>query len=137
MKITVKKIMALNPCLGWTEERLRKLIGKGKTPLDCLSIKGVSVDDKIWCATKFLPDKANRKFAIWCARQCKITIKEIKIYIDIIEKYYSGKATKKQLDEASSAAYSAASSAASSAAMRKKQLRKLKSIIKKLLESEG
>jgi len=149
MKITVDMILAKNPCEGWTKSRIKKYIGKGKTIPECLKlldVKDVSAADKIWTATQFFSDKMNREFAIWCARSCKTNIKEIKDYIDTIEKFYSGKATEKELNTAYSVAYRAAYIAADSAAywaagraayrdaeraVCKKQIAKLKKIIKR------
>ena len=127
MKITVKDITGKVPCAEWTEERLRQKIGDGKTVLEILSLRGVTAGDRIWCATKFLDDKANREFAIWCARQCKTEVKEIPEYIDVIERYYSGKATRDALSAAYGAADRAADSAADRAA-RSKQIKKLKEL---------
>ena len=152
--ITTKDVLKHNPCNEWTEERLKKKLGKGKTLLQILNMKSVSYADRIWCVTRFLPDKTNRKFAIWCARQCKTDVQEITDYIDTTEKYYNGQATEDELSAAYSAAdwaadratYSAAGwaayraaywaecRAAHSAAERKKQIAKLKELLK---ESEG
>ena len=160
MKITVEAILAKRPCLGWTEERLRTFIGNGKTLSECLRLRGVSDGDKIWCVSRFLPDKVNRKFAIWCARQCKTKLKEIKDFIDVTEKFYNGEATKEELILADKtacrkafrtadwmaynaaynaaysgaywAAYNAVYSTSYSGAMFKKQLRKLKEIVQAL-----
>ena len=116
MKITVEQILAKNPCTEWTEKRLRKYIGEGKTLSEILNLKKISIDDKIWCVTKFLPDAANRIFAIWCARQCSTKYKEIATYIEVIEAYYAGQATKEELQAADRAADWATCSAAYSAA---------------------
>ena len=144
MLITAKMILDKNPC-NYTEEDLIKLLGNGKSPLDAMNLKGVSDGDKIWAATRFLPDKVNREFAIWCARQCETKKKEIISYIDTIEKFYAGEATKDGLAEADRAAYWAADSAADRAAdsaaywaadrakMRKKQVAKIKSLINRTL----
>ena len=115
MKITVEMILAKNPC-NYDEKKLRKLLGKGKSPLAAMNIKDVPDLDKIWAATNFLPDKINREFAIWCARQCKTDIKEITNYIDVIERYYAGNATEKELRAANWAANRAADWAANRAA---------------------
>lgn len=152
--ITTEMILRYKPCSDWTEERIREQLGSGKTLLEIADMKDVEYRDRIWCITRFLPDKTNRKFAIWCARQCKTRVKEIKKYIDVIERYYAGKATKKELNVADSAAYwaaylaacdaadamvcnaadraacNAACNAADIATMRKKQIRKLKELIK-------
>ena len=108
MNITTKMIMAKKPCSEYTKEIVSGLIGKGKTLLEILSLK-IPDDDIIWCVTKFLPDIENRKFAIWCARQCKTDIPEIKLYIDAIENYYIKKTiSKEELDAADWAASRAA-----------------------------
>ena len=145
MKITVAMIMAKKPCEQWTEERVASFIGKGKTLNQILEIKDVSADDRIWCATRFLTDKQNRAFTIWCARQCETKLPEIKAYIDTIEKFYKGEATPEELDAADGVAYGAAGGAASraaywaaywaaygaagGAAMRNRQIKKLLSMI--------
>jgi len=129
MKITVEMILAKKPC-SYDEKKLRKLLGDGKTPLQAMNLKNVPDSDKIWAATRFLPDEVNREFAIWCARQCKTDIKEITRYIDVTEKYYKGKATKEELR----AAGRAADWAAGRAAMRKRQVAKLKKLIKQALK---
>ena len=153
MEITTKMIMGKNPCVDWPEEKVLKTIGKGKTLLELANLK-ISISDRIWVITRFLTDNQNRKFAIWCARSCKSKIPEINNYIDIIEKYYEGLATIEELRSAARAAYRAADRAtdwaasraasraadcaayrgadwaADMAAMRKKQIEKLKDIIK-------
>ena len=125
-----------------TEERVRKYIGKGKTLKEILEIKEVSEKDRIWCVTRFLPDKTNRAFAIWCAQQCRTDVQEIKDYIKVIKRYYAGKATDEELMAAERAAYRAADGAAYWAAykaaeraaeraiMRKNQIERLLSMIK-------
>ena len=115
-KITVKMIMDKKPCEDWTEERIRGYIGKGKTIKEILNLKDVYADSRIWCVTRFLSDKTNRKFAIWCAEQCKTDFQEIKDYIKVIKRYYAGKATDEELMAADGAAYMAADRAADGAA---------------------
>ncbi len=115
-KITAEMIMDKEPCEDWTEERVRKYIGKGKTLKEILEIKEVSEEDRIWCVTRFLPDKTNRAFAIWCAQQCRTDVQEIKDYIKVIKRYYAGKATDEELMAAERAAYRAAYWAADGAA---------------------
>ena len=149
MNITTEMILDKHPCPDWTEKRIAKHIGKGKTLLQIAKLK-LDIPDIFWCITQFLPDDLNRKFAIWCARQCETNIPEIKNYIDVIEKYYAGKATREELNCADWAAYWAADMAAGwaadmaayraagraadwttdGAAMRKKQLAKLIEIIR-------
>jgi len=114
-KITTKMIMEKNPCSDWTEERVKKVIGRGKTLLKLADLN-IDIPDRIWVITRFLTDDKNRKFAIWCARSCKSKIPEINAYIDVIEKYYKGLATQEELDLAYRAADRAADWAAYSAA---------------------
>ena len=106
--------MDKKPCEDWTEERIRGYIGKGKTIKEILNLKDVYADSRIWCVTRFLSDKTNRKFAIWCAEQCKTDVQEIKDYIKVIKRYYAGKATDKELK---------------AAAERQKQIKKLLTMI--------
>jgi hypothetical protein len=110
--ITVGQMIAKHPCPEWTRERVAAYLGKGKTQVemlqDALHDKGIDAKDAIWGATRFLPDTINRAFAIWCARQCKTKIPEIKTYINIIEKFYNNEATRKELGAADWTAYRAA-----------------------------
>ena len=115
MIITTEMIMEKKPCKEYTQERVQKLVGEGKTLLELTELD-IPVLDRVWVIAMFLDDKTNRKFAIWCARQCKISIRAITDYIDITEKYYDGKATKEELKAARSAAYYAAYSTVYSAA---------------------
>ena len=118
-------IMDKKPCVDWTEEKVRGYIGKGKTIKEILNLKDVYADSRIWCVTRFLSDKTNRKFAIWCAEQCKTDVQEIKDYIKVIKRYYAGKATDEELMAADGAAYRAAYGAAE----RQKQIKKLLTMI--------
>ena len=118
--ITVDMMMEKQPCKEWPRERVAAYLGNGKTLTamlrDALNDNGISIQDAIWGVTRFLPDKTNRAFAIWCARQCETDIKEITDYIDTIERYYAGKATSEELDAANQAANRAAYLAANRAA---------------------
>jgi hypothetical protein len=130
MKITVDMMMAKNPCPRWPRELVAAYLGDGKTEIemlrDSLAGNGISPKDAIWGATQFLPDNINRAFAIWCAKQYKTDKKEITDYIDVIERYYNGEATKEELGAANWAAYRAAGRAAEY----KKQIEKLIEMIK-------
>jgi len=112
-------MMEKKSCKEYTQEKIQKLIGEGKTLLELTELD-IPIDDRIWIVTMFLSDKINRKFAIWCARRCKINIQAITDYIDLIEKHYNGKETKEALKAARSAvnlaAYHTACYAADSAA---------------------
>lgn len=43
--------------------------GKGYTLLDYLNHDTCPAKDRIWCVTRFLDDRSNRLFAVWCARE--------------------------------------------------------------------
>ena len=107
-KITTDMIMSKRPCEEWSRERIQKFLGSGKTVLEILAMRKIPADERIWAVTKFLPEKVNRKFAIWCARQCETEVIEIKKYRDVIEQFYNGTATKEELAAARGAAYRAA-----------------------------
>jgi hypothetical protein len=94
--ITAEMVKSKNPCNDWPIERLQEFYGKGKTLIEVLKSEDVSHSDRIWTATKFLSDKQNREFALWCARSLKT--KEANTFIDTIEK--EGKATQEELNEA-------------------------------------
>ena len=47
MKITVKKIMSWKPCSEYPESTVKKLIGKGKTPLEICDL-GIPAEDRLW-----------------------------------------------------------------------------------------
>jgi hypothetical protein len=117
MKITTKMIMSKNPCAIWTKEKVQSFIGTGKTLLQIAKME-INILDIIWCVSRFLSDKQNRKFAIWCAKQCKTKVPEIKTY-------------KAAYSAAYWAAYRAAHVAADKLEMQKRQLAKLIEIIKK------
>ena len=118
MIITVKMIMEKNPCEDWTEKKISKIIGNGKTLIEILSMSKIKAADRIWCVTQFLSDKVNREFAIWCVRQCKTDVKEITEYIDVIEKYYSDWAS-----------FWVAANRSAYRVDRRKQIKKLKELI--------
>ena len=46
-KITVREIMKLKPCSDYPEEKVKDLIGNGKTPLEILDLP-ISKNDKFW-----------------------------------------------------------------------------------------
>ena len=138
MKITAKMMFEKEPCAGYTLEKLQELAGEGLSLLQILSLN-IPDEDRVWAVTRFLPDIENRKFAIWCARQCN-NIPEITASIDTIERYYIlNTGTKDEMIAAYSAAYSSADRAAYSSAYsaaRKKQIEYLHSVCSQLEEEE-
>ena len=110
--ITVKDVMKHKPCPEWTLDKLQEKLCTGKTLVEILEMQDVSPEDRIWCITRFLPNKTNRSFAIWCARRCNTDVKEVVEYIDVIEMCYNGEATEEELKLAYRAADLAADRAA-------------------------
>jgi hypothetical protein len=70
-KITVEDILKHKPCKKWSiRARLERLLGKGKTLLEICKMRTIDIENRIWCIIRFLPDAANRTFALWCIGQC-------------------------------------------------------------------
>ena len=53
--ITVERVMKWGPCNRYTEERVRKYLGEGKTPLECLKLR-IPFIDRIWLVAFVHPD---------------------------------------------------------------------------------
>lgn len=109
MKITTEMIMAKNPCSEYTEEKVGRILGDGKTLAEILGMENIPPKDRVWATVQFLPKIENRKFAIWCARRAnRNNIPKITRYIDAVEAFYVfGTLTKTEFD-AYRAAYNAA-----------------------------
>ena len=71
-KITVEEIRNLGPCYDPNKYVSETWIG---SVLDILKIDEVPSKDRIWVVTRFLSDKINRLFAVWCAREALKLIK--------------------------------------------------------------
>ena len=114
MKLTPKAIRKYKPCYDPTEiEGITETTSM--TLFDWIKYKSKKLTDadKVWLFAKYGTDLQRRIFAIWCARQCKTKNKEIKEYINVIEKYYILKtATKKEMESADESAYRPAYSSA-------------------------
>ena len=67
IRITVEDILKHNRYTYWPEERIRKVIGDGKTLIEVLNDTSVDAADRIWCVTRLLPGTVNRRFAADCA----------------------------------------------------------------------
>ena len=127
--VTDKDVAKKNPCY------LHKYLPEGwsKTLLEIAELKEVPASDRIWLITAFLPDRENRMFAIWNARQAQVVakLKTNEKYNDImsvVERYANGNATE---DERASAWESAWESAWASArgSARASQIKYLKDIL--------
>ena len=67
-RVTIGQVMALDPCEGYTLERVTELFAGRKTmALTAILGLDIPVEDRIWVVTKFLPEQVNRRFACWCA----------------------------------------------------------------------
>jgi hypothetical protein len=66
-KITVDEILALKPC--WPEDKLRKLVGKGKTLTQIANAKSVDIADRRWVLTRLAArnDAGMRVLVLWAA----------------------------------------------------------------------
>lgn len=64
-KITAKEILECRPC--WQEDRVRKAVGRGKTPLQIANARGVSVDDRLWVLTRVLARRNPTALIHWAA----------------------------------------------------------------------
>jgi len=109
-EITVARVMSWKPCSEYTKKRVKCLFGKRKT-LNTQHILDLDIDedDKMWVLCHMLGNKQNRLFACNLVSKCikyekekgrgpgEKTIKGIKVSRD----YANGKATLKQLHEAS------------------------------------
>ena len=79
-----------------------------RTLLEIADMKEVPPENRIWLITAFLPDKENRLFAVWCARNALIFManpdpRSVNA-IDVAEQFAHGNATAEELDAAWDAA---------------------------------
>jgi len=109
--ITKQDILNLDPCHSIEKYNITK-------PISLISIlerDDVESSDKVWLVTKFLTDKTNRLFAVWCARQVLTKDSDPRSIeaCNVAERYANGEATNEELDVARAAAWAAARSAKS------------------------
>ena len=119
--VTVDRMHAKHPC-GWnkeddgdnyTIERITRLWDgmPARTLLEILDLD-ISAADRIWAVTRFLPDRENRLFAVWCARDKLSRIDNPDprsiAACAVAERYAHGKATDEELSVANAAAADAA-----------------------------
>ena len=115
--ITLGDIRALEPCYDPSRYLPEDWTG---TVLDILDIKEAPSPDRIWLATKFIGDRTNRLFAVWCARRALALIanpdpRSVNA-VDVAERFANGEATNEELAAAEAAAWDAAGAAAWDAA---------------------
>ena len=121
MKITCDMIRKHNPC--YDPSKYADCEKDSKSLLEILQMYEVPAKDRVWVVTRFLDDKTNRLFAVWCAREAlKLVDKPDPRSIaacDVAERFANGDATKEELNAAyaaDAAAYAAAYAAADAAA---------------------
>ena len=106
--LTIKDIRDLGPCYDPVKYLPKDWSGD---VLDILDIKDCGFEDRLWVVTRFLSDRVNRLFAVYCARQAIALIKnpdERNLNAcDVAERFAYGKATREELAAANSAAWAA------------------------------
>ena len=117
MNITIDDIRSKGPCY----DPVRYLPeGWEGTLIDVLSITDCPPEDRIWVVTRFLDDRTNRLFAVWCAREALKLVDNPDprsvATCDVAERYANGQATADELAAAWAAAGVAAGAAAGDAA---------------------
>jgi hypothetical protein len=109
--LTLADIRAVNPCYDPATEVAEEWTG---TVADILRLEHVAAADRIWVVTRFLDDKTNRLFAVWCAREAlklvASTDPRAVAACDVAERFANGEATGEEL-AADAAARAAASRA--------------------------
>jgi len=150
--LTLKKVLSFNPC--YDEARLLEISG-GRREMDLAEIfrlRRVSREDKIWLGIGLMTEKQQRKFACDCALDVidewdapEVVVRYLKTQDESIREAASwaadSAADSATYSSASWAAYSAARSAAYSSAYwaarsaaswaaRRKQLRRIKRVLK-------
>lgn len=116
-KLNINDIRKLKPCYEPTKYVDENWVG---TVIDILKMDEVPYDDRLWVATKFIDDKTNRLFAVWCAREAlKLVDNPDQRSInacDVAERFANGKATEDELAAARDSSRDAARAAAKTAA---------------------
>jgi hypothetical protein len=114
---TMADIRALGPCYDPAKYAPEDWTG---TALDVLAAKTVPADDRIWLVTRWLDDRTNRLFAVWCARRVLTRVERPDprsvAACDVAERFANGQATREELAAAWDAARAAAQDAAWDAA---------------------
>ena len=113
-KITVEGIMKLEPCYTYTKEKVRGLIGEGKTPLEILDLP-ISKNDKFWLLlrSEYIPERQLHLLACNFAQEVAYLNPDPKVQaaIDAKRLWVDNKITDEELKIASAAARAAARAA--------------------------
>jgi hypothetical protein len=113
MKVyNLSDIRELKPCYDPADKVGEDWSG---TVVDILKLENVLAKDLLWVVTKYLTDKQNRLFAVWCAREALKLVENPDprsiTACDVAEKFANGEATSKKLAAAGDAAMDAARAA--------------------------
>ena len=107
-KITVEEIMKLKPCSDYPEEKVKDLIGNGKTPLEILDLP-ISKSDKFWLLLRsdYIPEKRLHLLACNFAQEVAHMNSDpsVQAAIDAKRLWIDGKITDEELKKASDAAW--------------------------------
>jgi len=124
--ITVSQIMAWGPCPKWPKERVRRVIGRGRTIEQILRARRIPHADRIWvaCHKGAVSDRVLRLFACDCAERALRRERRAGREPDprsweavrVARRYADGDATAAELAAAGAVAGAVAEAAASSAA---------------------
>ena len=118
MKITVNQIMVWNPCHEYTKERVTKLIGKGKTPLQIAKLK-IPAQDILWVLLReeIIPARELHLLACDFAQAVAHLNLDPRVQaaIDAKRLWVDGKITNEQLSAAGAAARAAREAAGAAA----------------------
>ena len=110
-QITINDIRKLDPepCYDPTKYLPE---GWSGTLIDILNVTDCPLEDRLWVVTGFLDDRANRLFAVWCAKEALKLIDNPDprsvAACDVAERYANGQATDDELAAAWAAARAAA-----------------------------
>jgi len=107
-KITVEEIMKLKPCSDYPEEKVKDLIGEGKTPLEILDLP-ISKSDKFWLLLRsdYIPEKRLHLLACNFAQEVAHMNSDpsVQAAIDAKRLWIDGKITDEELKKVSDAAW--------------------------------
>jgi len=118
-RYTIKDILAWDPCERYTEESLKKMMGRKKSvSLIEILAADISDEDAVWAACKAMSDRQRRHFACDCAESVLHPSNDPRSSeaVRVARLYADGRATEDELDAARDAARAAARTAAGDAA---------------------
>lgn len=93
IRMTVEGLLKYGICEEWPE--IRKHISDNSTLLEMLNDRQANDEGRVWCATRFLPDAINRRFAADCALRVAHLWNMppvVREYLETLDEKLSGKA---------------------------------------------